>query len=301
MSGREHVQQLGSFPGRSSPPRALRLAVPALVVGLLAAACSSGGPGPASPGTAPATGASPPAGVGRTSASPGAAGSPGSLVGSPAASAPTTDDSSPSPASAAVLSRPEEEPAAPPTPTLPPGAIRLVRVANTEGQGANLRAEPSAASRRVKVVRDGSELELIGPDRQAEGRTWRNVQDDDGQAGWILSELLVDERVAGPRPTPTPAPPTIQVTDITSPVNRGEPATLTIVTRPGIRCEVRVLLYGPGTVPRAGLEPRVANESGECSWTWTVPPDTVPGAWRYAVAVGSGDQRTTREVSFGVR
>ena len=293
MPGREHVQQQDSFRERSSPPRALRVAVPALVLGLLTAACSSDGAAPASPGTTPAPGASPPAALGGKPTS--------AAVAGPPAAEPATDGPSPLSASAPVTSTPEEEPSAPPTPTLPPGAIRLVRVANTEGQGANLRAEPSAASRRLKVVRDGSELELIGPDRQAEGRTWRNVRDDDGQAGWILNEFLVDERVTGPRSTPTPTPPTIQVTDITSPVNRGEPATLTIVTRPGVRCEVRVLLYGPGTVPRAGLEPKVANESGECSWTWTVPPDTVPGAWRYALAVGSGDLRTTREVSFGVR
>jgi len=181
-----------------------------------------------------------------------------------------------------------------------PSELRRVRVGNSEGQGANRRREPSAASERVKVVRDGTELDLIGVDRQAEGRTWRNVQDDTGAAGWVLSELLLEERVVGPRPTPTPAPPQIQVTEISSPVGRGEAATLTIVTRPGLRCEVRVLLFGPAVAPRRGLEPKVADERGECSWTWTVPDETVPGAWRYAVTVGTGDARVSREVTFGV-
>ena len=181
-----------------------------------------------------------------------------------------------------------------------PSELRRVRVGNTEGQGANIRREPSGASQRVKVVRDGTELDLIGADRQAEGRTWRNVQDDTGAAGWVLSELLLEERVVGPRPTPTPAPPQIQVTEISSPVGRGQEATLTIVTRPGLRCEVRVLLFGPATAPRQGLEAKVADERGECSWTWTVPNETAPGTWRYAVSVGTGDARVTREVTFGV-
>lgn len=181
-----------------------------------------------------------------------------------------------------------------------PSELRRVRVGNSDGQGANMRREPSATSQRVKVVRDGSELDVIGADRQAEGRTWRNVQDDTGAAGWILSELLLEERVVGPRPTPTPVPPQIQVTEISSPVGRGQAATLTIVTRPGLRCEVRVLLFGPAVAPRRGLDPKVADERGECSWTWTVPDETAPGTWRYAVTVGTGEARVTREVTFGV-
>ena len=284
------MQEQGPFGRRARvlPRHALRLVGSALALGLLAAACSSGGSASPNPGAPGVPGASPSAAAG-ASASPSRIGSAGAVVAGTAAS-----DSTPEAA------EPEPSPAAAPTATLPPDAIRLARVANTDGQGANLRAEPSAASRRIKVVREGTELELIGSETRAEGRTWRNVRDEDGQTGWVLSEFLVDERVTGPRPTPTPAP-TIQVTDITSPVNRGEPATLTIVTRPGLRCEVRVLLFGPGTAPREGLEPKVANESGECSWTWRVPPETVPGAWRYAIAVGSGEQRATREVSFGVR
>ena len=291
-------------PVRGLARRALHRAVPALAFGLVAAACSSGGSAPPDPGAT--AGAASPTAVAGVSRSP----SPVRTSGPTAADAATddgaaddggADDSGADDRAVLGAASSEPDPTASPTPTLPPGAIRLVRVANTDRQGANLRAEPSAASRRVKVVREAAEVELIGPDRQAEGWTWRNVQDEDGQSGWIPREFLVDERVSGPRPTPTPAPPTIQVTDITSPVGRGEVATITIVTRPGLRCEVRVLVFGPSTVPREGLEPKVANEQVECSWTWTVPTETVPGAWRYALAVGSGDQRVTREVSFGVR
>ena len=194
-------------------------------------------------------------------------------------------------------SSPSARPATRPSPA---PQVRGVRVTNTEGQGANMRSQPSANSERIKVVRDGVELDLIGPNRQAEGRVWRNVRDDAGAVGWIPSEFLAEVRETGPRPTPTPAPPTIQVTDLTSPVGRGEEATLTILSRPGLRCEVRVFLSGPATAPRRGLEPKVADERGECSWTWTVPPETIVGTWRYRVTVGTGEGAVNREVSFGV-
>ena len=34
-------------------------------------------------------------------------------------------------------------------------------------------------------------LEVVGTDREAEGRIWRNVRDPaDGASGWIAAELL---------------------------------------------------------------------------------------------------------------
>ena len=190
-------------------------------------------------------------------------------------------------------------PAAEPIPTAG-DTPRQVRVANTEGQGANLRREPSLASQRVKVVREGTLLDVIGDDRELAGRVWRQVQDESGDAGWIPGELLVEEREARPRPPPTPVPLTIRVSHITSPVARGQMATLVIVTSPDIRCEVRPLLYGPATMPREGLEPKVSDERGECAWTWTVPSDATPGNWRYQVVVGTGERQVTREITFGV-
>ena len=81
--------------------------------------------------------------------------------------------------------------AAPPAPSAARGPER-VRVGNSDGQGANLRAEPGASGARLKTIRDGAELEVIGQDRQVEGRTWRNVRDpSDGASGWVVAELLV--------------------------------------------------------------------------------------------------------------
>ena len=40
-----------------------------------------------------------------------------------------------------------------------------VKVANTEGQGANMRAEPSPTRQLLRTIKDGTELELIGEER----------------------------------------------------------------------------------------------------------------------------------------
>jgi hypothetical protein len=71
-------------------------------------------------------------------------------------------------------------------------ALGRARVGNTEGQGANLRQRPSATAPVVKSVPEGTTVELIGPDQQADGRAWRNVRDPEGSTGWIAAELLTE-------------------------------------------------------------------------------------------------------------
>jgi hypothetical protein len=86
------------------------------------------------------------------------------------------------------------------------------------------------------------------------------------------------------------------VEEITSPVARGAEATLTIVTRPGVRCELRALVFGPSSMPSEGLEVKRADGDGVCSWSWKVPEDVVPGTWRYQIQAGEGEGRAVREV-----
>ena len=79
----------------------------------------------------------------------------------------------------------------PSAPAEKPAATERVTVANTEGQGANLRAEPAATASLIRTVREGTELEIAGPDREAGGRRWRNVRaPNDGTTGWIVADLL---------------------------------------------------------------------------------------------------------------
>jgi SH3-like domain-containing protein len=186
-----------------------------------------------------------------------------------------------------------------PTSTPTPEPARSARIVNTEGQGANMRRAPSVSAQRVRLIVEGTVVELIGGEQQGDGYTWRNVRDVDGSAGYVIADYL--QPIQGPPgATPVLPPPSIQVEDITSPVARGGEATLTIITRPGVRCELRVLLFGPATLPREGLETKTADGDGVCSWTWTVPEDVVPGTWRYRISAGEGEGRATREIPFVV-
>jgi hypothetical protein len=81
-----------------------------------------------------------------------------------------------------------------PPPAHPSGPDRVL-VAGTELQGVNVRAAPSAHAAPVKLAPEGAVLEVVGTDRAADGRTWRNVRDPgDGAHGWVAAEFLA----AGP-------------------------------------------------------------------------------------------------------
>jgi hypothetical protein len=76
-----------------------------------------------------------------------------------------------------------------------------VRVVGADGGSVNMRAEPSTTAEVVAQVTEGTTLDVIGPDRDAEGRIWRNVRNS-GQSGWVASVFL--ESVAAPAPPPAP-------------------------------------------------------------------------------------------------
>ena len=68
-------------------------------------------------------------------------------------------------------------------PAASPSAASGVRlkVANTEGQGANMRQRPSTTAPVLRTLPDGTVVEAIGGETNAEGRNWRNVRDPNGQ------------------------------------------------------------------------------------------------------------------------
>jgi hypothetical protein len=91
-----------------------------------------------------------------------------------------------------------------PTPTLTPAPAPPVspatgparpRVGKTDGTGANLRERPSGHARPIAILMDGTTVEVIGEDVQAEGMTWRNVRTTasttDGVTGWVAAQYLV--------------------------------------------------------------------------------------------------------------
>jgi hypothetical protein len=65
-----------------------------------------------------------------------------------------------------------------------------MRVANTGGAGARLRAEPSREADAIAVLPDGALVQAIGPEREIADESWQRVRAGDGAEGWVLSELL---------------------------------------------------------------------------------------------------------------
>jgi len=168
------------------------------------------------------------------------------LLGAPSAPPPSTPAPSPTllPAPKPLLSPEPGAAASPPAPaspvsaapTVPPtripppnlspagpsggGSGERARVVNTEGQGANMRAEPSPDAALVRTIREGTELELIGAEREGGGRRWRNVRDPaSGASGWIVTDLL------DPIPSaPPPAAPASEPKPSGAPKPSGSPA-----------------------------------------------------------------------------
>ena len=69
--------------------------------------------------------------------------------------------------------------------------VRTVSVVRAGASEVNLRAEPRLSGPRLKGLSDGVELELLGLEVEAGGRTWRRVRDStDGSEGWVAAEFL---------------------------------------------------------------------------------------------------------------
>jgi hypothetical protein len=108
----------------------------------------------------------------------------GPVVTPPAAAASPGAVASPSPGSLGPSAGASPSPAQP---------VARMKIANTEGQGANLRQRPSTTAPVLRTLPEGTVVEVIGGETNAEGRAWRNIRDQAGANGWVAAELLVPE------------------------------------------------------------------------------------------------------------
>ena len=78
-----------------------------------------------------------------------------------------------------------------------------VMVIGAEGGTVNVRADATTGAEAVAQVKDGDILDVVGPNKDGDGRTWRNVKAGD-KTGYIASTLV--ETVSTPAPAPAAAP-----------------------------------------------------------------------------------------------
>lgn len=65
-----------------------------------------------------------------------------------------------------------------------------LKVAATRGSGVNLRSGAGERSARVKTLSEGTLLDVIGPDSNADGLVWRNVREPNGNVGWVAATFV---------------------------------------------------------------------------------------------------------------
>ncbi|AHB12899.1 hypothetical protein [Dehalococcoides mccartyi] len=94
----------------------------------------------------------------------------------------------------------------------------------------------------------------------------------------------------------------LSITGVTSPVSKGAYATLTAKTQPGALCNITVY-YKSGPSSASGLDSKVADSTGNVSWTWKVGTNTTPGSWRIVVtaSLSGKTESESKSVYFTVR
>ena len=81
----------------------------------------------------------------------------------------------------------------PPEPEDPPDAMVVgdnATVVGTGGAGLNMRAGAGTGHPRIKTLKEGSTVELIGGPEDANGYTWWQLRDETGTTGWGADKFL---------------------------------------------------------------------------------------------------------------
>jgi hypothetical protein len=102
-----------------------------------------------------------------------------------------------------------------------------------------------------------------------------------------------------PTPTPIPTvdntPPLVIVSKSGGP--RGQPASVTIHTEPGIECSIGIVLPDGTPTPVAGLDPQTSDGAGQITWTWTIDPSWPTGQLQAQVSCQRSRRAALIEIS----
>jgi hypothetical protein len=125
---------------------------------------------------------------------------------------PTPTAAAPPVYQAAPTARPEPTvaPTPHPAPTAPKAdGLPVLLVVNCPPDGVSLRSSPGTGE-RIKVWKDGTEVQDFADVRDEAGMKWRRVRDPDGNEGWIAADFLAPKgersSTAASAPPAKPAP-----------------------------------------------------------------------------------------------
>ncbi len=69
--------------------------------------------------------------------------------------------------------------------------VQWLVVGNTAGEGVYLRGNPVMAERLSSPLRDGTKLQVIGPDEDGDGQHWKHVEAPNGRQGWVPTQYVM--------------------------------------------------------------------------------------------------------------
>lgn len=78
---------------------------------------------------------------------------------------------------------------------------------------------------------------------------------------------------------------------ITSPVETGRHATVTVKTVAGTDCAIQYITPSGSESESKELGAKEADTNGMCAWCWQISPSTTPGMGQVVVTVGDAQQR----------
>ncbi|TEU16823.1 MAG: SH3 domain-containing protein [Anaerolineales bacterium] len=197
---------------------------------------------------------------------------------------------------------PTDTPSLPPTPASTPTSI-LQPEASVATKILNVRSGPGANYSRVRQVKEGERLKIIG---RTEASDWLKILTSDGQEGWVAAEFVTVNADLGPvavaqapppptpvpaTPTPTPAPPAP-----TSPPQPTATPKSPYQYRLGrIGCTpncgttgIQGVVYDANNNYVAGIQVKVSADGWCCGWAETniyepykilLGPNARPGHW----------------------
>jgi hypothetical protein len=115
---------------------------------------------------------------------------------------------------------------------------------------------------------------------------------------WVAYILSVLVFVLGGALAALEPQPRAEKLTVTSPVEVGSHATVTIKTQPGTGCNITY--YTPKGNPSASQEltERLADGNGLCTWSWQIGTNTTPGKGRVIISVGDSGETYTGAIEI---